>query len=63
MNRGKPRGNLEDYKQIDKTIFELRFFFDAGYRIYFGQENKLIILLCGGNKNTQKKDVESAQEY
>jgi len=38
--------------------------FGPGYRIYFGKDgNKLIILLCGGNKKTQMKDIEKAKKY
>ena len=57
-------GNLGDYKQINKDIFELRLAFGAGYRIYFHQEgNKVILLLSGGNKSTQKKDIKKAISY
>ena len=57
-------GNLGDYKQINKDIFELRLTFGAGYRIYFYKEgNKIILLLCGGSKATQKKDIKKAINY
>lgn len=57
-------GNLGDYKQINKDIFELRLTFGAGYRIYFYKEdNKIILLLSGGNKSTQKKDIKKAMSY
>lgn len=57
-------GNLGDYKPINKDIFELRLTFGAGYRIYFYKEgNKIILLLCGGNKATQKKDIKKAINY
>lgn len=57
-------GNLGDYKFIDEGIFELRIDYGAGYRIYFGQEgNKIILLLSGGDKSTQKKDILQAKEY
>lgn len=49
-------GNLGDYKQINKDIFELRLCFGAGYRVYFYKDgNRIILLLSGGNKSTQKK--------
>ena len=54
--------NLGDCKLL-KKIYELRFFFGAGYRIYFAKENRNIILLYAGNKNTQSKDIKKAQEF
>lgn len=57
-------GNLGDYKSVGQGVFELRFFFDGGWRIYFGREgNEIIVLLCGGDKSTQKRDIETAKEY
>jgi len=57
-------GNLGDYKQINKDIFELRLAFRAGYRIYFYKEDsKIVLLLSGGNKSTQKKDIKKAMSY
>lgn len=57
-------GNLGDYKALEAGVFELRLAFGPGYRIYFGQKgSKIIILLCGGNKRTQKQDIISAQSF
>ena len=56
-------GNLGDVKTVGDGISELRFHFGSGYRIYFiKQYNTIIILLCGGNKNTQSKDIKKAKE-
>ncbi|MDD3436615.1 MAG: type II toxin-antitoxin system RelE/ParE family toxin [Candidatus Gastranaerophilales bacterium] len=53
-----------DYKIIDSEIKELRFKFGSGYRIYFHETNDIIILLlCGGDKATQQKDIQKAREY
>jgi putative addiction module killer protein len=42
----------------------LRLKFGAGYRIYYTEiDNIIIILLCGGDKSTQVKDIEKAKEY
>jgi len=54
-------GNFGDYKKVNQNIFELRLFFGSGYRIYFGIENKkIILLLCAGNKSSQDKDIKLA---
>ena len=55
-------GNYGDYKSISNGILELRF--KQGFRIYFTEVNNTIVLLfCGGNKSSQKKDIEKAKEY
>jgi putative addiction module killer protein len=54
-------GNFGDFKQISHGLFELRFFFGAGLRIYYTiYEGKVVLLLGGGDKSTQTKDVEKA---
>ena len=55
-------GNLGDVASVGKGVYELRIDYGAGYRIYFGQiANTIIILLCGGDKSTQDKDIIQAQ--
>lgn len=57
-------GNFGDYKSLKNNLYELRFHFDSGLRIYYTkQSNKIILLLCGGSKKTQKKDITLAKEY
>jgi putative addiction module killer protein len=57
-------GNFGDHKNLGHGIFELRLDFASGYRIYYGkQDQKIIILLCGGDKKTQDKDIKKAQQY
>lgn len=54
-------GNLGDHKFIGKGIWEFRLNFGAGYRIYFAKESQtLVVLLIGGDKNSQKRDIEKA---
>lgn len=68
IDRIRETGNLGDCKILSGGIFELRFHFGSGYRVYFGKDGeKLIILLCAGDKNSQSKDIKKAinlwQEY
>ncbi len=56
------QGNLSNVKPVGKGVLEYRIDFGPGYRIYFGQEGaELIILLSGGSKRTQSKDIKRAQ--
>ena len=57
-------GLLGDWKLIGDGVFELRIDVGPGFRIYYGQDGKLLILLlCGGDKRTQTKDIENAKTY
>jgi putative addiction module killer protein len=57
-------GNFGDSKPVGDNVHELRFFFGSGYRVYYGIKNrKLVILLCGGDKKTQNKDIEQAKNF
>lgn len=52
-----------DFKQISSDLFELRFFFGSGLRIYYTiQNDKVVFLLAGGNKSSQKRDISKATE-
>ena len=56
-------GNLGDVAPVGDGVSEMRIFYGPGYRIYFVQEGQvLIVLLCGGDKSTQKKDIKRAKE-
>ena len=58
------RGLFGDTKYLQEGVHELRLDFGPGYRIYFGKDgNRIVMLLCGGDKSTQKKDIRNAIEY
>ena len=57
-------GNKGDSKPVGSGVHELRIDYGPGYRLYYGNDGRaLIILLCGGDKKTQKKDIQDAKEY
>jgi len=57
-------GHYGDRKPVGHNVHELRLDFGPGYRIYFGEHGRqLIILLCGGDKNSQSADIAKAQAY
>jgi len=57
------QGNLSNAKSVGKGVSELRIDFGPGYRIYFGQRGgTLIILLGGGTKQRQSRDIALAQQ-
>jgi putative addiction module killer protein len=57
-------GLLGDCKHVGAGVYELRIDYGAGHRVYFGQVGtELVLLLCGGDKSTQKKDIKKAILY
>jgi putative addiction module killer protein len=57
-------GNFGDYKRLTAALYELRINYGPGYRVYFGEVGSVIvILLCGGSKKTQRRDIQKAKEY
>ena len=55
-------GNFGDYKKISDEISELRFSFGAGYRVYYTiSHNTIILLINGGDKKSQSKDIRMAR--
>jgi putative addiction module killer protein len=55
-------GHAGDVEPVGQGISELRIHFGPGYRIYFHKRGKtIVILLCGGDKSTQAKDIKAAK--
>lgn len=55
-------GNFGDYKRLDTNLYELRFFFGSGFRLYYTIKNgKIILLLAAGDKSSQEKDIDKAR--
>jgi putative addiction module killer protein len=56
-------GNFGDTKSVGGNVSELRFTFGAGYRVYYTLMGEIVvILLCGGDKDSQSRDIEKAKK-
>jgi putative addiction module killer protein len=57
-------GNLGDCHGVGEGVQELRIDYGPGYRVFFGQlGSTIVLLLCGGDKRTQVRDIEQAKRY
>jgi putative addiction module killer protein len=55
-------GNPGDVESVGEGVSELRIHTGPGYRVYFvGRGETLVVLLCGGNKRTQARDIKTAK--
>ena len=58
------QGNLSNAKGVGEGVLEYRIDFGPGYRVYFGKDGQaLVILLAGGTKTRQQRDIEAAQAH
>ena len=53
-------GNFGSHRQLGAGIGELKLDFGPGYRLYFLRKGETVVLLCGGNKATQRRDLARA---
>jgi putative addiction module killer protein len=55
-------GNFGKHESVGTNLFELKFLFGPGFRIYYTiREDLIVFLLCGGDKSTQKRDIDKAK--
>ena len=58
------QGNFSNVKSVGEGVLEFRIDFGPGYRIYFGRDGEtLVILLTGGTKKRQQRDIDAAHAY
>lgn len=61
--RGLELGNVGDRKALGGGLLEIRIDYGPGYRVYYVQRGAIVvILLCGGDKRTQRRDIERARD-
>jgi putative addiction module killer protein len=57
-------GNFGDHKSVGEGVFELRFTFGPGFRVYYGiVGSRVVLLLIGGSKKGQNRDIKAAQKF
>ena len=57
-------GNLGVYRSVGDGVWELKLNFGPGYRIYYGEvDDTIVLLLCGGDKSSQNRDIKRAKNY
>lgn len=57
------QGNAGDCKNLGRGVWEMRVDYGPGYRVYFKYRGSdIAILLCGGDKRTQRRDIKRAQD-
>jgi putative addiction module killer protein len=56
-------GNFGDIEPVGEGVSEIRLDFGPGYRVYFGQKGNEVHLIRGGSKQTQARDIISAQRF
>jgi putative addiction module killer protein len=58
------QGQMGTFRSVGHGVKELKIDYGPGYRVYFGEDgDTLVVLLCGGDKGSQGRDIKKAQEY
>jgi putative addiction module killer protein len=61
--RSMSLGSLGDTRSLADGLFEAKIHYGPGFRLYFvNKDAKIIVLLCGGDKSTQKQDIKTARK-
>ena len=56
------KGNLGDHHSVGEGVSEIRIHFGPGYRLYYTMRGQqIVIMLCGGDKKSQRKDIKTAK--
>lgn len=56
-------GNFGDHRWVGGGVWEIRVDYGPGYRVYYGEDGpRIVLLLCGGDKGTQRRDIRKARE-
>ena len=64
IQRVAQSGARKSVKSLKDGVFEIKIPYSSGLRVYFGEDgNKIILLLVGGDKKTQNRDIKKAKEY
>lgn len=57
-------GNFGDHKSVGEGVWELKIQFGSGYRVYYAiEKEQIILLLYGGDKSSQERDIAQAKKY
>lgn len=58
------QGNFGDCRPAGEGVWELRVHCGPGYRVYYGEDGpRVVLLLCGGDKGSQRRDIARARRY
>ena len=56
-------GAKKSIKALKNSIFEIKISYGRGYRVYFAEDKETLMILAGGDKKTQTRDIEKAKKF